>query len=93
MAIAADPRIANRTHGSALPPAWRTLYELNRLDGATFKAAAGGNTPDMERADVLRLRARARRGRGHRHGDERTRTRDTWFGHSGSGLYRALRTG
>jgi len=30
-----------------LPPARRTLYELNRLDGATFKAAAGKITPEM----------------------------------------------
>ena len=28
MAIAGDPRIANRTPVSDLPPSWRTLYEL-----------------------------------------------------------------
>ncbi len=28
MAIAGDPRIADRTRGSDLPPSWRTLYEL-----------------------------------------------------------------
>ncbi len=30
MVIAGDPGIADRTHGSDLPPSWRTLYELTR---------------------------------------------------------------
>ncbi len=30
-----DPRIADRTHGSDLPPSWRTLYELTPLRLAT----------------------------------------------------------
>lgn len=56
MQIAADPRI--RTNGSHLPPCWRTLIELSRLDDADF--AAGIKTraihPTMTRADVQTFR-------------------------------------
>jgi N6-adenosine-specific RNA methylase IME4 len=53
MAIAADRRL--RTHGSALPPSWRTLYELTRLDDDTFAAAVASGTinAEMQRKDVL----------------------------------------
>src|SRR5262245_13210147 len=40
MAIAVDVRIrelVKRNHGSVLPPYWRTLYELTRLDDADFR--------------------------------------------------------
>lgn len=53
-----DDRLSNRTHGSDLPPSWRTLYELTKLDDATFDAAleSGAIRPDMKREDVNRIR-------------------------------------
>jgi len=61
MAIVADERITNTTHGSLLPASWRTLYELTRLDDAVLEGAfaAGDISPDMERGDVARIRRRA----------------------------------
>lgn len=63
MAIAADPRLTNATHASLLPTAPTTLYELSRLDDATFAAAieAKAINPEMERKDASRLRAAPRR--------------------------------
>ena len=57
MAITADPRIADRTHGSDLPPSMRTLYELTRLDDDQFAGAVAAGTihADMERTDVKRI--------------------------------------
>src|SRR5437868_7722703 len=54
MAVAADPRLRNATHGSLLPTSWRTLYELTRMDDATFGAAIADGTihPDMERKEI-----------------------------------------
>jgi N6-adenosine-specific RNA methylase IME4 len=63
MAIAADPRLQNPHHGSLLPPSWRTLYELTRLDDATLDARIADGTirPNMERRDIALAVKRARR--------------------------------
>jgi len=63
MAIASDPRLTNRNHGSALPTTWRTLYELTRLDDVTFQARLADGTirPDMERQDVAAVIKQERR--------------------------------
>src|SRR5262245_41378923 len=64
MAIAVDVRIrelVKRNHGSVLPPYWRTLYELTRLDDADFRAFSKQLTVTTDRneiADFLRQRAR-----------------------------------
>jgi hypothetical protein len=57
IAIAADHRIADPTRGSLLPPSWRTLYELTKLDDKSFKQALakGKINPDMERSDAEKL--------------------------------------
>ena len=57
MAIGRDQRITNANHGAFLPPTWRTLYELTRLDDETFTRAidTGEIHADMERGDVRRL--------------------------------------
>jgi hypothetical protein len=54
MRIAADPRIANRNHGSVLPSSWRTLHELTKLDDEQFSSAIADGTinPNMERNDI-----------------------------------------
>lgn len=54
MQISADPRLANSTHASHLPPHWATLYELTRLDDAQFDGALASGTikPDMQRGDI-----------------------------------------
>ena len=36
MIIADDKRLSNRAQGHALPPSWRTLYELTKLDDETW---------------------------------------------------------
>jgi N6-adenosine-specific RNA methylase IME4 len=62
MAVAADARIANRTHVSVLPEAVGTLYELTKLDDVTFerRVADGTIRPDMGRQD-LALRVKQER--------------------------------
>lgn len=57
MKVAADERLTDANHGSHLPPHWRTLYELTRVDDDTFAAAmaTGGIRPDMERKDAALL--------------------------------------
>jgi hypothetical protein len=40
MEIARHPILSNPTHGSFLPPSWRTLYELSRLDEPVPKKGA-----------------------------------------------------
>ena len=47
MAVAHDQRLSNVTHVQHLPPHWGTLYELTKLDDATFerKLADGTNGP------------------------------------------------
>lgn len=64
MAIALDPRIADRTHVSVLPASWRTLYELTRLDDEALERAfaAGDINAEMGRADVARIRRQAAAG-------------------------------
>jgi len=54
MAIAADRRISNRAHAHVLPPHWATLYELTKLNDASFEAriADGSIRPDMERRSI-----------------------------------------
>jgi hypothetical protein len=39
MEIARHRIISNATHGSHLPPSWRTLYELTKVDDTVLKAA------------------------------------------------------
>jgi hypothetical protein len=57
MAVAAHELLANRNHGSALPPSWRTLYELAQLPAPALVAAieAGEVHTEMERGDAYRL--------------------------------------
>lgn len=56
MTVARDPRISERTHGSVLPPSWRTLYELTKLPDDQFEARIADGTirSDMQRADLKR---------------------------------------
>jgi hypothetical protein len=58
MAIAQHDVLTNATHGSHLPPSWRTLYELTKLDRKVLERALedGAITPAMERRDVAGLR-------------------------------------
>ena len=57
-AIADSPLMTNTTHGPYLPPSWRTLYEISRLDESTFIEAieAGVICPEMERNDLASWR-------------------------------------
>lgn len=63
MAIATDPRLANPKHVSLLPASWGTMYELTKLDDATFDAKIGDGSirPDIERSEVAALRKEAAR--------------------------------
>jgi hypothetical protein len=56
MQIAGDKRLTNVSQGKHLPPSWTTLYELTKLDDATFdqKLRDGSINPDMQRKDVAR---------------------------------------
>ena len=68
MQIAGDKRLTNVSQGKHLPPSWTTLYELTKLDDATFdqKLRDGSINPDMQRKDVARENrtlSRARAGR------------------------------
>jgi len=58
MKIAADPRLTKATHVSLLPPHWGTLYELTKLDDATFEARIADGTicPEMQRRDISVMR-------------------------------------
>jgi hypothetical protein len=55
MRIASDERIS--AHGPNLPQAWRTVYELSKLDDDTFQKgiASGAINPRMTRADAARI--------------------------------------
>ncbi len=57
MAIVSAKHFQNRPIGTVLPSSWRTLWELQRLDQATFDAAvsAGKIHPEMTRADAEAL--------------------------------------
>lgn len=59
MIVAEDGRLTDRAHGHVLPPSWRTLYELTKLDDAQFAAGIerGVIRADMERKDVKLLTA------------------------------------
>jgi hypothetical protein len=58
MAIAQHPILANRTHGSVLPPSWRTLYELTKVPDSELQRALedGRVHPGLERRDVRQWR-------------------------------------
>ena len=58
MTIAGDKRLTNGNHGSHLPPSWRTLYELSRLDDDLLEAAFkdGRINPEMERHEVAAIK-------------------------------------
>lgn len=58
MAIARDPRLSNSEHVQKLPNSWGTLYELTKLDNATFARALeeGAIHAEMERREVVGLR-------------------------------------
>jgi hypothetical protein len=57
MAIARHPVLSNTTHGSHLPPSWRTLSELERLPAKTLLAKIEDGTvnPKMQRKDAFGL--------------------------------------
>lgn len=55
MAIATCAHISNPTHGSLLPPSWRTLYELSRLTDDEWKAVGPHVTPELQRKDIKAL--------------------------------------
>jgi hypothetical protein len=57
MAIAEHPVLSKVHHGALLPPSWRTLADLARLDGEKLEAAIEDGTvhPKMERKDVAAL--------------------------------------
>ena len=57
MTIARDARLSKRNHGSVLPPHWRTLYELTRLDNQTFVKLIGDGTVrrDMQRSEISKI--------------------------------------
>lgn len=65
MKIAGHPRIANAIHGSLLPPYYRTLYDLTKLDDGAWALAMerGIIRPDMERKDLSPLLIECRRKR------------------------------
>jgi hypothetical protein len=56
MQIAGDKRLTNVSQGKHLPASWTTLYELTKLDDATFdqKLRDGSINPEMRRKDVAR---------------------------------------
>jgi hypothetical protein len=55
MALPRHEVISNPYHGKDLPPSWRTLYELSRLDAPLLIAAieAGDIHPEMERKSAV----------------------------------------
>jgi len=57
-AIARNPVISNRAHGHALPPVWRTLYELTKFpDETVLEWITGGRiTAATERKDITAIR-------------------------------------
>lgn len=72
MAISKDAWLSNATHGSHLPPSWRTLYEMTRLDDGqkeTLVEQARQNGEPIKRTDVAKLLKTARKaGKNERHG-------------------------
>jgi N6-adenosine-specific RNA methylase IME4 len=68
MAIAADSRLTNSAHGPILPPHWRTMYELTKLDDREFKARVKDGTinSEMERGDIATIVKKENRDRRER---------------------------
>jgi hypothetical protein len=62
MAIASDPVLSDATHGSRLPPSWRTLWVLTQIPDEQKLAMLkmGLIHPEMERRDAEALLERAR---------------------------------
>ena len=60
MAVADSPQL-NATHGSVLPPSWRTLYELARLDEDQWAVVEPHLSPELERGQIKKLLAGRRR--------------------------------
>ena len=60
MVIANDKRLTNTNYSSFLPPSWRTLYELTKLDDVSFKKSVkdGNIHSDMFQKEAIRLRKR-----------------------------------
>jgi hypothetical protein len=56
--IAKHPIISNQAHGPVLPPSYRTLYELTKIEHKVLreKLADGTINPKMERSQVMELR-------------------------------------
>jgi hypothetical protein len=54
MKIASNPVLSDSAHGPDLPPSWRTLYELTKLDDQVLLARIEDHTIncEMERRDV-----------------------------------------
>jgi N6-adenosine-specific RNA methylase IME4 len=63
MRVSSKHQITNTKHASYLPSSWNTLYELSRLDDATWELALedGKIHPEMERKDVALLLDEQRR--------------------------------
>lgn len=57
MEIAQHPALSNLSHGTDLPPSWRTLYELSQLEAPLLEAAilAKKVHPEMERKEARAL--------------------------------------
>ena len=54
MKVASHPLLSNSDHGKNLPPSWRTLYQLSRVEPKRLSAAFrdGVIKPDMKRSEV-----------------------------------------
>lgn len=61
MAISRDDRL--RTHGSVLPPSWRTIYEITKLTDEELDelVADGTINPECERSDITAALKKERR--------------------------------
>jgi hypothetical protein len=59
MEIARHPILSNPTHGSHLPPSWRTLYELSKIDDQVLLARIEDHTinPETQRKDIKAIAA------------------------------------
>ena len=67
MKVAGDERLLNTNHGSLLPPSWRTLHEITKLNDEQFDRALdeGIINPNMKRADVSHFLKAERRKKKH----------------------------
>lgn len=55
MVIARDERLSNATLGSLLPPSWRTLYELTKLDDKQWAAVEPQLSGELTRPGLKKL--------------------------------------